>query len=265
MESVRRVCRAQSRHGEMSFSEGEMSIPEDQIALARRPIPAMQPVPVEDWCRVTGAYAAQMAEKARLMAERPGQVLAIAPGAEAAVAEFGATLRDWLRARDDFSEADGRVTRPDGAVVQADGLDGLTLAGRLVQEDICILERQGDEHALTAAILCFPANWSLAQKLGRPLTGIHDPVDEFDEGIARRVQRLFDGLAPGRVLSRANLLRYADPTLHQPGQEWEHRDEVGPEPAWIRSERQTLRKLPGTGAVVFTILTLVAKEAPSQS
>ena len=59
----------------------------------------------------------------------------------------------------------------------------LTL-GRLVQEDLCLMEPQGDEYDLTGAILCFPASWTLAQKIGRPMTGIHHPVEIYDDDLA---------------------------------------------------------------------------------
>jgi hypothetical protein len=38
--------------------------------------------------------------------------------------------------------------------------------------------------SLTAAILCFPASWTLAEKLGRPLGAIHGPVAGYDPGMA---------------------------------------------------------------------------------
>ena len=118
---------------------------------------------------------------------------------------------------------------------------------------------------LTAALLAFPASWSLAEKIGRPLTAIHAPVAPYDEGIATRVQRMFDALPPGRVLSRANALGYDDPALFQPRSEHARRDRPGARPAWLRSERQTIRKLPDTGAVVFTILTSVVPYAANPS
>ena len=47
----------------------------EQIALARRPLPAMRPVPLSDWLRVTPDYAAQLREKGRLLDEAPDRVL----------------------------------------------------------------------------------------------------------------------------------------------------------------------------------------------
>jgi hypothetical protein len=53
-----------------------------------------------------------------------------------------------------------------------------------------------------------------------------------------------------------------DHVLHQPeAKRRYHRIEVTPENAperlWVRVERQTLRRLPGTGTVLFTIHTFV--------
>ncbi|WP_074219132.1 DUF3445 domain-containing protein [Rhodovulum sp. ES.010] len=137
----------------------------------------------------------------------------------------------------------------------------LTL-GRLVQEDFCLMERRGGAHVLTGAILCFPASWMLAEKMGRLLDAIHGPVPHYDAALAARVNRLFAGLRPGRLLWRANAHFYADPALFQPRPESAPRAKVqGPAP-WLRSERQVLARLPRTQAVVFSIHTyVVARES----
>ena len=129
------------------------------------------------------------------------------------------------------------------------------------QEDFCILQRQGDEHVLTAALLCFPSAWTLSEKIGRPLTSIHIPVPSYDAGIAARVQRLFDGVQPGRPVWRANHLRYDYPDLYQPHTEANPRPVGNPHSPYERSERQTVLRLPGTGAVVFSIHTTMVQRA----
>jgi hypothetical protein len=108
------------------------------------------------------------------------------------------------------------VQRPDGVTIPLDPAQPLLTLGRLVQEDLCLREAAGNEHVLTGAILCFPASWTLAQKIGRPLSDIHIPVPSYDAGIARRVQRMFDAIRPEQPLWRANALLYDDPTLFQP-------------------------------------------------
>ena len=150
--------------------------------------------------------------------------------------------------------------RPDGAVVPLDRAAPLLTLGRLVQEDLCILEAEGGAHVLTGAILCFPASWTLAEKIGRPLLAIHAPVAAYDAEIARRVQRMFDAIRPDRPLWRGNSLLYDDATLHQPRREGEHR----PAPVartYVRSERQCFVRLPETRAVVFSIHTYVLRRS----
>lgn len=236
-------------------------IPEAQRAAAAARLPAMQPVADGALLTVDSAYGAQLAEKARLIARDRDRVLQVLPGAEPAAAETLDLVLDDLARRPDFGVAEGAVRRPDGAVVAIGRKDPLLTLSRLVQEDICILERKGDEHVLTAALLCFPAAWTLAEKIGHPLTRIHVPVTAYDDGIALRVQRMFDGVQPGRPLWRANLLRYDDPALFQPYTEAAGRRVGTPASPYERSERQTVMRLPATGAVVFAIHTTMIRRA----
>ena len=82
-------------------------------------------------------------------------------------------------------------------------LDGppLIAAGRLVQEDLCLLEKPeaAAEHVLTGAILCFPSNWTLAAEAGQGARA-HPP--------AGRALRRRDG-APGPAAVRRPAARGA--------------------------------------------------------
>jgi len=84
--------------------------------------------------------------------------------------------------------------------VPVDYDDPMGCMGQIAQNDFAIMEQRGSEHVLTAAVLCFPASWLLAEKFMRGLVGIHDPVDPYDDQIAKRVQRLFDGIQVDRPL-----------------------------------------------------------------
>ncbi len=216
-------------------------------------LPGVAPCQPDDWLRVDDAYGAQMAYRRKLLREVPDQVLFSEPGALGAAQEaLGAAL--GLLPRLGFSVGGTDVTCPDGVSVAVARDDPLRTLGRLVQQDICLLQRRGHEHVLTGAILCFPANWRLAEKAGRPLSAIHDPVEEYDSNIARRVQRLFDGVRVGRPLWRHNRLSYSDADLHQP---YRKADGAG---RFVRSERQCILRLPDSGAVVFAIHTFVVEE-----
>ncbi len=221
-------------------------------------LPGVLPMKPGDWLRVDDGFAGQMAERDRLFAETPSAVHAMQDRGRAAAEELYATVLDVLRTSAGYRVGDTGVLRPDGVEVPLN--PGLPLAtlGRLVQADLCVMERDGAEHVLTGAALCFPASWSLDQKIGRPLTGIHTPVPSYDGDIARRVQRMFDAIRVEQPLWRMNSLVYVDPTLHQPRREGDPRtDRRGGQ--YLRAERQCFVRLPQTGAVVFSIHTYVVR------
>ncbi|SLN30280.1 hypothetical protein ROJ8625_01361 [Roseivivax jejudonensis] len=228
---------------------------------AERPrLPGIQPLS-EPWIVTDDAFAEQMAERARLIETDRDAVLAERPGARPAVLEALEAIVAALP--DGYKVAADHVVRPDDNAVALDRDDPLATLGRLVQEDVCVLERGEDaaEHVLTAAMLCFPARWRLSEKIGHPLTTIHDPVPDYDGNIARRVQRLFDGIGVGRPLWRCNELWTADPTLYQPDPPATRPKWSREAPDYLRTERQCLVRLPQTRAVVFTIHTYMLERA----
>jgi len=133
-------------------------------------------------------------------------------------------------------------------------LHPLDAAGRLVQEDLCLLvERDGAPH-LDAASLCFPSYWRLADKLGRPLGDVHEPVAHYAEELSAKVDRFLARLRPERPVWRRNWSIHDDPSYWLPDPTPPRAVEP-PQGLWLRSERQTLRRLSTPGAVLFTIRT----------
>ncbi|MDW3182133.1 heme-dependent oxidative N-demethylase family protein [Roseobacter sp.] len=231
-----------------------------QEMLEERALPGVQPLGPDDWLRVDDAYAAQMAHRRALIAARRAEVYWQDPGADAAAREVLAQALKLLPGLG-IEVSGGQCRCPDGQIVPLDGDAPLVVLGQLVQEDICIMDKRGDEHVLVAACLCFPASWRLSEKVGRPLIGIHDTVEEYDAGIARRVQRLFDGVQVGRPMWRYNRLWYDDPDLFQPRSALSPR-RIAPgevEAAYQRAERQCIVRMPDTDAVVFSIHSYVVK------
>ena len=224
-----------------------------------RRLPGLNPVAPGEWLMVDDVFAPQMALREQLLAERPEAVLRSAEAAVPATAELLAMILAELDGAAGYRVGPDTVERPDGRRVALDRDRPLETAARLVQEDLLVMQKPegAAEHVLTAGVLCFPAAWSLGEKHLRPLTGIHGPVDVYDAEIARRVQRVFDGIQPGRPMWRANALVYADPALFQPHTEADRRPKPTAGPRWLRVERQCLVRLPETGAVVFSIHTFV--------
>ncbi|MEC9197137.1 MAG: DUF3445 domain-containing protein [Pseudomonadota bacterium] len=227
-------------------------------------LPGIQPLKDGDWLWVDEVYAAQMALRDQLIAAQPEAVHYMADAASDAARELLAMALDDLRHKSGFSVSEDSVTRPDGHRVPLDWAAPLRTLGQIAQADYCILQKPegSDEHILTAAILCFPSSWMLSEKAGRPLTDIHVPVPQYDADLAKRVQRLFDGVQAGRPLWRANNLWHSNPALHQPKSVLQPRRHEDGGAAYRRSERQVIFRLPESGAVVFSIHTfLIANHA----
>lgn len=228
------------------------ALPDAQAGDPR--LPGTQPCDPDGWLCVDDAYAAQLALRTQLIGTRPEAVLYEPENTRDAGREV---LDEALKILPDlgFEVSQDTVVCPDRRRVHIDRDAPLHTLGHVVQEDICILQKQGEEHVLIGAVLCFPANWRLAEKINRPLTTIHDPVDEYDANIARRVQRLFDGVRTGKPLWRFNKLYYSDADLHQP-----YKKTDGNVTPYIRTERQCILRMPRTDTVIFTIHTFVVRE-----
>ena len=84
---------------------------------ALRRMPGLQPVAAGDWLQIDDAYAAQLTEKARLIGERPDDVLALDKGARAAGEELLSRVVDAMRGIDGLTVATDAVTRPGGEKV----------------------------------------------------------------------------------------------------------------------------------------------------
>ncbi len=154
-------------------------------------LPGLNPTAPGEWLIQDDAYAAQMAYRVTLMRDHQDAVHRLSPDARAAARELLDTVLDELANTDGFQVSRTEVRCPDGRVVKIDERAPLLTCGALVQEDFVIMQKQGDEHVLTGAILCFPASWSLAQKYMRPMLRIHKPVAAYTDDIARRVQMAY--------------------------------------------------------------------------
>lgn len=222
-------------------------------------LPGLKPIEPNEWIVRDEAYGAQMAYRDRLLSSRRDRVLTTSPHAEAAAAELLSALVDQLSREPDYSSDRTHLHRPDGVAVNLKTETPLFTAAQLVQEDLCLLIEHGAEHRLVGGALCFPAHWTLQEKMGRSLFGVHRPVAEYDARLSERVERILANLQPDRPILRANVLIYTDPELHQPAKEGVAKRLVTGAPRYVRVERQTLRRLARTGAIVFAIHTYLIR------
>lgn len=211
----------------------------------------LRPLALADWLEVDDDRPRDLAAKSRLLAERHADVVAHLPEGDAASAELldlvVAHLEGWR----------GRVVgaryHRDLEPVPAHRCHPIDAAGRLVSDDLCLLTRSPDGWRLVAASVCFPSRWRMADKIGRTVAEIHEPVPGY-ESIAAPTDAAFERLAVERPMWRTNWSILPTAQLFQDGTE-QLRDMPPPDQLRLRVERQTLRRLPETGAIVFTIRT----------
>jgi heme-dependent oxidative N-demethylase alpha subunit-like protein len=137
-----------------------------------------------------------------------------------------------------------------------DWSDPLVRAALSVQEDLCVLLPDATgQLVLAAACVCFPSHWRLADKMGTPAGAIHEPVPRYDDELAKKVDTFLDRLRPPAVMKRRNWTIHESADLFVPHSPAHADVTIPPEDLWLRSERQTLRRLSESSAVVFTIRT----------
>ncbi len=222
-----------------------------------------KPLDPAEWLEPDAAMVAQLEEKARLYRQHYYAVFAEMPESLAAQTELLGLLADYLPTRFPSlwrREANNLRIVPTGEIVALDGAESpLLIAALLVQDDLLLLQRDSTGWRLTAGALAFPSSWVLAEKVGKVLDAIHEPVPGFGPGTrpAQIMARMFDAARPETPMIRWNFSLYGDERLFHP-------DVLGPDirrfgsgeradPVVLRVERQTLRKLPDTGAMAFTI------------
>jgi dimethylamine monooxygenase subunit A len=152
-----------------------------------------------------------------------------------------------------------RIGEDGPSVDLAEGAEpAIVKAARLIQDDLVLMRKCDDGWRLVAACLCFPSNWSLAEKFDLPMEAIHESVPGYAGQMTARINRIFDHLPQNQIVERFNWSIQNDEELHHPGIKarrtpWRGRGPAMTEQAFVRVERQTLRRLPVAGDIVFTI------------
>jgi hypothetical protein len=220
----------------------------------------LAPIDLEDWIEQDDKLVGELALKESILAEEGAAAFDALAGAEAGQSETLALLAAHLPARyPETYRREGEALRilPAGRLVALGGEPALLAASRLVQEDLLLMRRHADGWRLVAGSLCFPSTWVLAEKLGRPMDAVHGPAPGYAGKMAAMVARIFDNLKAEQPVERFNWSIYGDARLRYAQSKQDPLQRFPPgEPvtnAHIRVERQTLRRLPLSGDILFTV------------
>lgn len=235
----------------------------------------LRSVKFDDWIQLDNHYPRYHADKARRIIERGDKCCHTAPEAYPAAVELLEELTEYLPARypSMFRRTDVGLDNvwsgeTFNVVERPLKEDPIVMCARLVQDDLALmLPRADGQYYLLSGAVLLPGFWRLEDKVGMPLSEIHTSGDvpQFKEKLERGMMSFFRRLKCEDMYARNNYFIQVDDDL---AWSWS----IGPEDSsaisWntaeknravehhhYRSERQTLRRLPKTGAVVFTIRT----------
>jgi hypothetical protein len=121
------------------------------------------------------------------------------------------------------------------------------------------------KYRLEAFVTCFPSGFNTRSKLGLTLADIHGPVPSYAVKLEKSMDRFFSNLPVGKVVKRHNWSITTNDTLfnlagNHMGEEEsvdETWDDIDLARTVLRCERQTLHRLPRTGAILFAFKTYV--------
>ena len=221
----------------------------------------LAPLDPARWIEPDADLADQLALKEAILAREGAAAFGALVGAEAGQAETLELLAAHLLARFPLIyRREGRAlrVRPGDRLVAFDGEPALLTASRLVQEDLLLMRRGEDGWRLVAGSLCFPSTWTLGDKLGRALDAIHAPVPAMPARW-REWSRAFSTICRPASRSSGSTGRStatrgcATPSASRIRCERFPPGEPVSARAHVRVERQTLRRLPESGDILFTV------------
>ena len=140
----------------------------------------------------------------------------------------------------------------------------LELVSYLVADDFCLLKENGDDYKLIAASVCAPTWWTLSEKMGKPLASIHKPIVNLEEKIGRMIRHFLRNLKVDDCYQRSNWFLFTRPDLCVFPNSFDMYDDMCSinieniqNRLYLRSERQTFRRLSATNSIAFGIKVYV--------
>ena len=210
----------------------------------------VRPLDLRDWIELGPDAEVAIAAKATLSTQHPETVFAVLDDVEPESSEVADALVEHLRWRWPDRYGDAELD---------ESLHPLDAAARLVPEDLVLLVDRGDRLVFGGGSVCFPNRWDLRSKLGLSMAGVHAPVAQLNEQLEAPIDGFFERLTPERSFWRLGwgVLDTSDWYTPLDGTAGPRPVAPGPDELFLRVERETLRRFPVTGCVLFTIRTYV--------
>jgi hypothetical protein len=236
----------------------------------------------DEWIEVDNHYLRFHDDKSRRLAERGPKCVKVDPDPKVydGTLELLEELTEYLTERypsmfkrtdvglDNLLTGESFDTRSDHLTVNGAKESPMQLSARLIQDDLAIMfEKEDGQYYLLAGAILLAGFWRLEDKFGMVLSDIHTSgeVPGFKAKLEKGMMSFFRRVKPEAPVLRNNYFIQVDNELGwSPSIGSEDSDGIGwytaeknkaIEHHWFRSERQSLRRLPRSGGVVFTIRT----------
>mmetsp|Transcript_16867 Transcript_16867/g.25388 ORF Transcript_16867/g.25388 Transcript_16867/m.25388 type:complete len:315 (-) Transcript_16867:921-1865(-) len=142
----------------------------------------------------------------------------------------------------------------------------LESAARIVADDLILLRQEGKNPAIMCAATVVFSFGQLYDKLGKTLEAIHNPVPGYHRWLKKPLDNFFQRLEPSKPFRRSNFeLRWSGELIHpsltsghldRKGQLEDIGDKENIHNIYLRAEIQTLRRLPHSNFILFTVDSL---------
>ena len=212
----------------------------------------VKPLDLANWLLLDEQRSTELEEIGQLIDRYRDEIIYCQPNAIQVCEELATEVLQHLRQIPGFASID----------LDKQSLSLIEAIRRIIQEDICVLEKRPSGWTMTACAVAIPTQWDVASKFGKTLDTIHEPVPRYDIDLSQAMSTFFDRLRPEKPVWRANRTLTDDPSLrleperrHQPMHDDVTVDNVADQ-VWLRVEYQTLRRLVRSDAIIFTIRIL---------
>ena len=222
------------------------------------------------WLEIESNYVERMAERQKLYEKLGKHVVSMLPGAHFAGLELLQMVCQYYSIKyptifhldNDTGEFYNTLTgKHYNVFIEADPMRCLN---EISPNDfgVMLLMLDGKYH-LRAGSICSSLGWTLQTKIAKDLDGIHEPIPDYKEKMAFSMNRFFHAITPDKSIERGSWGFEVGEPFNLPPEECSVErgkihtiDSLDPKEITLRVDWQTLRRLPRSGAVVFSFLCI---------
>lgn len=254
-----------------------------EVLVAEGPAPQrnMRVVPGSEQFRANPEAKAIFEQRKKLLARYPNKIIGVLPSEEAEVKK--AAMEQFAFMLDELPEKSSTIYSREGdhlvnlltgdrasakELSRMSARQALEKLGQFVPDDLILMKKFGEEYRVVGGNLAAPTHWDMDFALGKSITEIHENLPgtpQSNAAFSKMINGVLDRtLTSADVVRRNNWFIESDPRYSLPG--YQTSTYSGPksitkenyrDSTFFRTERQTMRGLPESKMVTFSICPYV--------